>query len=152
VPIKSATPSTSFPTPSRICSANRLRARGLQISQSPTAAGDDSGENPPPLDLYSVPFFLSCPCAHHWHVLFIFCLRVQSERPWPTRLPAGTTPMSKSGQRGLPRTLPPRHRLCLTVGNTQVTDRSSLVGVLYRSLHRDQQGKKGSLFPEAKLI
>jgi hypothetical protein len=26
------------------------------------------------------------------------------------------------------------------------------VGVLYRSLHRDQQGKKGSLFPEAKQI
>jgi hypothetical protein len=32
------------------------------------------------------------------------------------------------------------------------TDHSSLVGVLYRSLHRDQQGKKGSLFPEAKQI
>jgi hypothetical protein len=26
------------------------------------------------------------------------------------------------------------------------------VGVLYHSLHRDQQGKKGSLFPEAKQI
>jgi hypothetical protein len=33
-----------------------------------------------------------------------------------------------------------------------VSDHSSLVGVLYRSLHRDQQGKKGSLFPEAKQI
>jgi hypothetical protein len=32
------------------------------------------------------------------------------------------------------------------------SDHSSLVGVLYRSLHRDQQGKKGSLFPEAKKI
>jgi hypothetical protein len=32
------------------------------------------------------------------------------------------------------------------------SDYSSLVGVLYRSLHRDQQGKKGSLFPEAKQI
>jgi hypothetical protein len=31
-------------------------------------------------------------------------------------------------------------------------DHSSLVGVLYRSLHRDQQGKKGSLFLEAKQI
>jgi hypothetical protein len=31
-------------------------------------------------------------------------------------------------------------------------DHSSLVGVLYRSLHRDQQGKIGSLFPEAKQI
>jgi hypothetical protein len=31
-------------------------------------------------------------------------------------------------------------------------DHSSLVGVFYRSLHRDQQGKKGSLFPEAKQI
>jgi hypothetical protein len=26
------------------------------------------------------------------------------------------------------------------------------VGVLYCSLHKDQQGKKGSLFPEAKQI
>jgi hypothetical protein len=26
------------------------------------------------------------------------------------------------------------------------------VGVLYHSLHRDQQGKKDSLFPEAKQI
>jgi hypothetical protein len=26
------------------------------------------------------------------------------------------------------------------------------VGVLYHSLHRDQQGKMGSLFPEAKKI
>jgi hypothetical protein len=33
-----------------------------------------------------------------------------------------------------------------------IVDQSSLVGVLYRSLHRDQQGKKGSLFPEAKSI
>jgi hypothetical protein len=31
-------------------------------------------------------------------------------------------------------------------------DQYGLVGVLYRSLHRDQQGKKGSLFPEAKQI
>jgi hypothetical protein len=34
----------------------------------------------------------------------------------------------------------------------ELPDHSSLVGVLYRSLHRDQQGKKGSLFPEAKQI
>jgi hypothetical protein len=33
-----------------------------------------------------------------------------------------------------------------------LTDHSSLVGFLYHSLHRDQQGKKGSLFPEAKQI
>jgi hypothetical protein len=31
-------------------------------------------------------------------------------------------------------------------------DHSSFVGVLYRSFHRDQLGKKGSLFLEAKQI
>jgi hypothetical protein len=40
----------------------------------------------------------------------------------------------------------------LIPGNGANFDHSSLVGVLYHSLHKDQQGKKGSLFPEAKQI
>jgi hypothetical protein len=53
-------PSTPSPLPLLFLNpkATRLHARRLRISQSPTAAGDNSGEKPPPLDLFSVPTFL----------------------------------------------------------------------------------------------
>jgi hypothetical protein len=40
----------------------------------------------------------------------------------------------------------------VSVDLSEVSDHYGLVGVLYRSLHRDQQGKKGSLFSAAKQI
>jgi hypothetical protein len=46
-------------------SAARLLAGKLRISQTPAVTGDVSGENLPPLGLYSVPFFSSCPRAPH---------------------------------------------------------------------------------------
>jgi hypothetical protein len=144
------------PSPFLLCkfhqSATRLHAKGRRISRIPTATGDNSGEIPPPLDLYPVPFLLFCPRAHHWHVFIFNCLRFRSKHPRPTQLPAGTTPMSYSSHRGLPRALPPRHRLRLVNLNaanilTDIQDHRIYLAIDARAPQPRCRWPRGELLP-----